>query len=150
MLRSGGRSRAVYSPGPPEAGHCWAYLPDLAETMTRLVETERPMSAYEVFHFRGHWFEHGGEMAEGICRTLGISNQRIKPFPWWAIKLAAPFVTAFHEMLEMRYLWQVPLQLDNSKLRALIGIEVHTPLEDALAATLNRGPRAIGHQSSMA
>jgi nucleoside-diphosphate-sugar epimerase len=150
MVRTRGRVRAVYNPGPPEVGHSWAYLPDLAETMARLVETERPMSAYEVFHFRGHWFEHGAEMAEGVCRTLGISNQRIKPFSWWAIKLAAPIVNAFHEMLEMRYLWQVPLQLDNSKLRALIGTEAHTALEDALVATLNRSPRTIGHRSSMA
>jgi nucleoside-diphosphate-sugar epimerase len=89
-------------------------------------------------------------MAEGVCRALGTSNQRIKPFPWWAITLAAPIVNAFHEMLEMRYLWQVPLQLDNSKLRALIGTEAHTSLEDALAATLNRSPRTIGHQSSAA
>ena len=99
------------------------------------------MSAYEVFHFRGHWLEHGVEMAEGVCRTRGISDQRIKPFPWWAIKLAAPIVSAFHEMLEMHYLWQIPLQLDNSKLRGLIGNEPHTALEDALAATLNRSPR---------
>jgi nucleoside-diphosphate-sugar epimerase len=150
MVRARGRVRAVYNPGPPEVGHSWAYLPDLAETMVRLVEAERPMSAYEVFHFRGHWFERGVDMAEGVCRTLDISNQRIKRFPWWAIKLAAPFVNAFHEMLEMRYLWQVPLQLDNSKLQVLIGAEAHTPLEDALAATLERHPRAVGHESSVA
>jgi nucleoside-diphosphate-sugar epimerase len=141
MVRARGRVRAVYDPGSPEVGHSWAYLPDLAETMARLLETDRPMSAYEVFHFRGHWFEHGVEMAEGVCRTLGIGNHRIKPFPWWIVKFAAPIVNSFHEMLEMRYLWQVPLQLDNSKLRALIGTEAHTPLEDALAATLNRSPR---------
>jgi nucleoside-diphosphate-sugar epimerase len=150
MVRARGRVRSVYNPGPPEVGHTWAYLPDLAETMARLVECERPMSAYEVFHFRGHWLERGAEMAEWVCRTSGISNQRIKPFPWWAIKLAAPFINALHEMLEMRYLWQVPLQLDNSKLRALVGAEAHTPLEDALAATLERRPRTIGHESSVA
>jgi nucleoside-diphosphate-sugar epimerase len=150
MVRPRGRVRSVYNPATPEAGHSWAYLPDLAETMARLIESERPMSAYEVFHFRGHWLERGAGMAESVCRTLGIENQRIKPFPWWAIKLAAPFVNAFHEMLEMRYLWQVALQLDNSKLRAFIGAEAHTPLEDALAATLNRPSRAIGHQSSVA
>jgi nucleoside-diphosphate-sugar epimerase len=141
MVRARGQARSVYNPSPPDVGHSWAYLPDLAETMARLIESERPMPAYEVFHFRGHWFERGVVMAEAVCRTLGISNQRIKPFPWWAIKLASPIVSAFHEMLEMRYLWQVPLQLDNSKLRTLIGGEVHTPLEDALAATLIRRPR---------
>ena len=149
MVKARGRVRSVYSPGAPEVGHSWAYLPDLAETMARLVETEHSMSAYEVFHFRGHWFERGAEMAEGVCGVLGMSNQRIKPFPWWVVKLASPLVNAFHEMLEMRYLWQVPMQLDNTKLRALIGSEPHTPIGVALAATLDR-PRAIGHESSMA
>lgn len=145
----GGRARSVYNPGPAGVGHSWAYLPDLAETMVRLIECGRPMSGYEVFHFRGHWFERGVEMAESVCRVLGISNRRIKPFPWWIVKLASPFVNAFHEMLEMRYLWQVPLQLDNAKLRALIGAETHTPLDAALAATLGRSLSAIGHESSM-
>jgi nucleoside-diphosphate-sugar epimerase len=131
-------------------GHSWAYLPDLAESMARLIECQRPLSAYEVFHFRGHWLERGGEMAERVCRTSGISSRRIKPFPWWAVKLAAPFVNAFHEMLEMRYLWQITLQLDNSKLRAVIGAEAHTPLEDALTATLAGRPRALDHESSVA
>ncbi len=146
----GGRARSVYNPGPAGVGHSWAYLPDLAETMVRLIECERPMSGYEVFHFRGHCFERGVEMAESVCRVVGISNRRIKPFPWWIIKLASPFVNAFHEMLEMRYLWQVPLQLDNAKLRALIGPETHTPLDAALAATLGRSLSAIGRESSMA
>jgi nucleoside-diphosphate-sugar epimerase len=104
------------------------------------------MGAYEVFHFRGHWFERGVGLAELVCRMRGVSPKRIKPFPWWLIKLASPFVDVFHEMLEMHYLWQVPLQLNNEKLRALIGAEPHTPIETALAATLGNGPRAVGSQ----
>jgi nucleoside-diphosphate-sugar epimerase len=154
MIRAGGPVRTVYNPGPPEVGHSWAYLPDLAETMVRLIECPSSLSAYEVFHFRGHWLERGMEMAQSVCRASAIDDRRIKPFPWWAVKLAAPFVNACHEMLEMRYLWQIPLQLDNSKLRALIGAETHTPLEDALAATLDRSrvrrPRAIRDESSAA
>lgn len=150
MVKARGRVRAVYNPGPPDTGHSWAYLPDLAETMARLIDCERAMAAYEVFHFRGHWLERGGEMAESVCRTLGISEQRIKPLPWWAIKLAAPFVNAFHEMLEMRYLWQIPLELDNTKLRSFIGAEPHTLLADALAATLRRSPDVLGHESGVA
>ncbi len=150
MVRTRGKARSVYRPGPADVGHSWAYLPDLAETMVRLVECERPMSPYEVFHFAGHWFERGGEMAERVCRALGMSPSRIKPLPWWVFYLASPFVNALHEMLEMRYLWQIPLQLDNTKLRALIGEEPHTPIDAALAATLGRGPSAIGRESSMA
>jgi nucleoside-diphosphate-sugar epimerase len=146
MTSSSPLLRSVFYPGPSNTGHTWAYLPDLAETMVRLIECESPMGAYEVFHFRGHWFERGAGLAELVCRMRGVSPKRIKPFPWWLIKLASPFVDVFHEMLEMRYLWQVPLQLNNEKLRALIGDEPHTPLETALAATLGNGPRAVGPQ----
>jgi nucleoside-diphosphate-sugar epimerase len=150
MIRLRDRVRSVFYPGPPEVGHSWAYLPDLAETMVRLIECGHTLRDYEVFHFRGHWLERGVQMAEEVCRVRGISSRRIKPFPWWAIKLASPFVNVCHEMLEMRYLWQVPLQMDNSKLRALIGSESHTPMEDALAATLGNRARALGHESSTA
>jgi nucleoside-diphosphate-sugar epimerase len=144
MASSSPLLRSVFYPGPPGIGHSWAYVPDLAETMVRLIECERPMGTYEVVHFRGHWFERGAEMAEIVCRVRGASFERIKPFPWWVIKLASPFVGVFHEMLEMRYLWQVPLQLNNEKLNALIGAEPHTPIEIALAVTLGSGPRGVG------
>ncbi|HYM03034.1 MAG TPA: NAD(P)H-binding protein, partial [Stellaceae bacterium] len=36
MVTPGKRLRAVTYPGAPEAGHAWAYLPDLAETIARL------------------------------------------------------------------------------------------------------------------
>jgi len=136
MVRENGRSRWVFYPGPRDVGHSWAYLPDLAETMVRLVECQATMTPYEVFNFRGHWFERGVEMAEQACRIRGLNDRAIKSFPWWAIKLAAPLISVLREMLEMRYLWQVPIQLDNGKLRALLGAEPHTPIEAALAATL--------------
>jgi nucleoside-diphosphate-sugar epimerase len=148
MVSTRGKVPSVSYPGVPEAGHSWAYLPDLAETMARLIECERPMSSYEVFHFRGHWFERGVEMAESVCRVLAISSERVKTFPWWLVNLGSPFINSFHEMLEMRYLWQTPLQLDNTKLRGLIGQEPHTPIDDALAATLDRGLKAIGSEES--
>jgi nucleoside-diphosphate-sugar epimerase len=148
MVRAG--SRRVFYPGPRDIGHTWAYLPDLAETIARLVEAERPMSAYEVFHFHGHWFERGVEMAEQVCRLKGLNARAIKSFPWWAVRLGAPFVNVLREMLEMRYLWEVPLELDNAKLLEYLGTEPHTPIETALAAALNPPAGATCHQSSMA
>ena len=46
-------------------------------------------------------------------------------------------VETFREMLEMRYLWREPLQLDNRKLVAFLGGEPHTPLDTALRETLS-------------
>jgi nucleoside-diphosphate-sugar epimerase len=138
MVRARGRSSWVFYPGPYAVGHAWAYLPDLAETVVRLIMSDVPMSNYEVFHFRGHWFERGVELAQHVCRLRGIDERMILPFPWWAVRLGASFVSVLREMLEMRYLWRVPLELDNAKLRALIGAEPHTPIESALAATLGQ------------
>ena len=49
-----GRVTGVFQPGPGDVGHAFAYLPDLAETMARLVDAEDRLGRYEVFHFRGH------------------------------------------------------------------------------------------------
>jgi nucleoside-diphosphate-sugar epimerase len=138
MVQAGGpAARWVFYPGPRDVGHSWAYLPDLAETIARLLESEHPMDSYEVFHFRGHWLERGVEMAEQVCRRREMSLRAIKAFPWWLVKMGAPILNVFREMLEMRYLWQVPLELDNAKLRTYLGSEPHTPIEQALAATLS-------------
>ncbi len=56
--------------------------------------------------------------------------------PWLMMTLASPFVTFLRELREMRYLWRAPLQLDNRKLVAALGAEPHTPLDDAVRATL--------------
>jgi nucleoside-diphosphate-sugar epimerase len=50
--------------------------------------------------------------------------------------LGAPFVTFLGEALEMRYLWRIPIRLDNAKLASLIGQEPHTPIDEALRQTL--------------
>jgi len=39
-------------------------------------------------------------------------------------------------MLEMRYLWRVPAELDNTKLLSVIEVEPHTPLEEAVTTAL--------------
>ena len=60
----------------------------------------------------------------------------IRRFPWPVVYLASPFVALFRELLEMRYLWRVPLRLDNAKLISLLGGEPHTPLDQAVRDSL--------------
>jgi hypothetical protein len=40
------------------------------------------------------------------------------------------------ELWEMRYLWRRPIGLANDRLIGFLGAEPHTPLDQALAATL--------------
>ena len=127
--------RVTY-PGPHGVGHSWAYLPDLAETFARLIERSGDMARFERFHFGGHWLNPGIGMAEAIRRVMGRPDMPVSALPWWALRLISPFNEMIREMMEMRYLWQRPLKLDNAKLISFLGSEPHTPLDEAVAAAL--------------
>jgi nucleoside-diphosphate-sugar epimerase len=136
LVKPGRALRSLMYPGDREAGHAWAYLPDLAETFARLLDREAELEVFEVFHFRGHSFERGVDLAEATRRAAGNPSAAIRSFPWFAIYLLAPFSETFREMLEMRYLWRETVLLDNAKLVAFLAQEPHTPLETALHETL--------------
>jgi nucleoside-diphosphate-sugar epimerase len=134
--RSRARLKAVYAPGPGDVGHAWAYLPDLAETTARLLDREDRLAPFDVFHFRGQWMDRAEELAAALRRVTGQPRLAIKPFPYPMIYALAPFMETFRELIEMRYLWQRPIGLDNAKLVRFLGAEPHTPLDQALRATL--------------
>ncbi len=136
MIKPGRPISSVIYPGEPLVGHAWAYLPDLARTIVRLAGIEQTLPNFEAFHFGGHWIEPGVEMARAIARAAGVPDAKIRSAPWLLMQLASPFVPFARELMEMRYLWRVPIRLDNRKLIALIGQEPHTPLEDALRDVL--------------
>ena len=131
-----GRVIGVYQPGPGDNGHAYAYLPDLAETLARLVDNEDRLGRYEVFHFRGHYLERNAAFGEAIRRVTGNPRLPVRPFPWFVVWAASPFNETFRELLEMRYLWRRPIGLANDKLVRFLGEEPHTPLDQALAASL--------------
>lgn len=143
VVKPGKPLTSIVNPGEPGVGHAWAYLPDLAETMVRLVERQGHGDVFETFHFAGHWDADGTQMAEAICRVAGKPDLPVRRFPWALVWLASPFVTLFREMSELRYLWRTPIRLDNAKLVAALGEEPHTPLDIALSRTL-RGIGCLG------
>jgi nucleoside-diphosphate-sugar epimerase len=131
------RLTGVYQPGDRDVGHAFAYMPDLAETLARLVEQEDRLGAYEVFHFRGHWLARSGELGEAIRRVTGRPKLRVSGFPYPVIWAMSPFSETLRELLEMAYLWTKPIGLSNAKLVAFLGAEPHTPLDAALRTTLS-------------
>jgi nucleoside-diphosphate-sugar epimerase len=136
VVKPGRDIKSVTYPGLHDKGHAWAYLPDLAETFRRLVEEEGRLAQNDLFHFRGHFFERGVDMATAIARVAGDETMKVKKMPWGVIRLASPFVRMLRELLEMRYLWQETVELDNTKLIDFLGEEPHTPLDEALTQSL--------------
>jgi nucleoside-diphosphate-sugar epimerase len=49
-------------------------------------------------------------------------------------------------MQEVRYLWRTPVRMSNAGLVAALGYEPHTPLDDAVLATL-KGMGNLGNQA---
>jgi hypothetical protein len=56
--------------------------------------------------------------------------------PWTLLRLVSPFSGFLRELLDVDYLWRVPIRLDNRKLTALNGAEPHTPLDEAVRRSL--------------
>lgn len=142
--RSSWFSQAMVSPGKPVrrivnpargAGHSWAYLPDLAETFARLADIGDRLPPFEVLQFEGLYDADGTRMIEAIRAAVG-RRVPVYRFPWWLVRLAAPFNAFMREAAEIAPGWKYPMRLDNSRLVALLGEEPHTPLDVAMPATL--------------
>ena len=132
-------------PGAPGVGHQWAYLPDVAETIGRLLEKSANLESFAVFHMEGHWDVDGTQIIDAIRRTAGNPRIKVRPMPWRLMRLLSPFVPLFRELAEMRYLWTTPARMGNERLRAVLGTEPHTPLDLAIRNTLI-GLECLGHQ----
>jgi nucleoside-diphosphate-sugar epimerase len=136
MVRPGAPVRWIIDPARPGSSHAWAYLPDVGETIARLMDRADQLADFEAFNFAGHQLA-SGEMAASIAKAVGKPDLRVWRFPWFAVVALQPFVRLFREMAEMRYLWSETISLDGSKLRALLGDELpNTPLDTAVRDTL--------------
>jgi nucleoside-diphosphate-sugar epimerase len=136
LVRPGKQVTSIAYPGRRGAGHAWAYLPDLAQTMAQLVDRESTLGTFERFHFAGQWDADGTHMTDAIRAVVGSPNIPVRRFPWPLVTLLSPFKTLFREMHEMRYLWQEPLRLNNDRLLSVLKTEPRTSLEQAMRATL--------------
>lgn len=139
LIQPGRPPSRVLLPAAPGVGHQWAFLPDVARTMVALVQRRAELPAFASFHMAGHWDADGRQMGEAIQRVMmqhGLPQPPLRAFPWWLMRLLAPFKATLREMQEMRYLWRQPVRMDNARLRALLGEEPHTPLDEAVAQSL--------------
>ncbi|QLG89101.1 NmrA family NAD(P)-binding protein [Chitinibacter bivalviorum] len=127
------KNKVVY-PGPSDIPHAWAYLPDLAASFVLLAEQRAQLRGAHTFHFAGHTFT-GQQLRQEIEAIEGRPLQ-LGTLPWGILKLIGVFAAMPRAIVQMRYLWQRPHQIDGSSLPQQIGVVPHTPLNLALRATL--------------
>jgi len=139
VLKPGQPVTVINLPGDRGVGHQWSYLPDVGRTVVELLARRESLEPFASFHTSGHWDADGTQLAAAIQRVLTRrtgKTPKTRQFPWWLIRLASPFVTTFRELLEMRYLWRQPWRMSNGRLVAVLEREPHTPLDEAVEATL--------------
>lgn len=128
------RRGRLTAPGDPAALQAYAYVPDWAHAAVALAEGRADLPVFADIPFPGHAFTLH-DLAAETARALG-RPVRIVPFPWWAMRLAAPVWTLARELLEMRYLWSLPHRLDGAALKHLLPSFAPTPLEVVMRAGL--------------
>jgi nucleoside-diphosphate-sugar epimerase len=130
------RNEVTY-PGPLDAVHEWAYVPDLAAAMVRLAQVRERLGTFETFGFPGHAIT-GRTLVDAIAKAIGRDSRdlRVRQMQWWMIKALAPFFALPRELSELDYLWKVPHRISGEKLKATIGEVPHTPLETAVKRAL--------------
>ena len=131
--RAGG---AIVDPAPADVAHAWAFLPDLARAGVDLLDRGDELAACEVFHFAGHDLT-SAQMVAAIRSGLGDGQRKVSRFPWWALRMVAPFWAMGRRVVEMRYLWKQPVLLDGARLERFLGDVKQTPVARAVAGSLS-------------
>ena len=124
----------VRYPGPLDRPHAWAFLPDMARACADLAARRETLPDWAPLGFPGLALT-GAELIAAMSRA---AERDLRPtgFPWLGLRLAAPFWKLGREVLEMRYLWEVPHRIDGAAFDAALPGFRMTPADEAIAAAL--------------
>ena len=104
--------------GAPDVVRTYAYLPDMARAAVLLAEGRLTLPRFADVPFAGLAFSFDQLRAE-LERISGRSL-RFAAFPWAIMRLASPFWEMARELLEMRYLHDLPHRMDPAPLAAIL------------------------------
>ncbi len=122
--------------GELEQQHQWAYMPDLCRVAVDLLRMTDRLSTFEVVHFAGHTVASTGAFMRQIATLAGHPELKINRPSWVMLRGVGLFNSPVHELLELRYLFDHAVLLDDRKLRTLLPDFALTPLERAVRSTI--------------
>ena len=128
--------RPMRVPGRLSAPHQWAFLPDAARLAADLAGLGGALAPFQVVHFAGHVFVRQSDFLAQVAAAAGHPGLPARPIPWWALRLAALVDPMARELLELDYLFDEAVILDDPERRRLLPGFRQTPLPEALEATL--------------
>lgn len=130
MILRGLAKGKITSPGDPNAMHAYGYLPDWAQAAQLLAQKRSELGQFTDLNLGGANFT-----INELCQTLSKATGRhlsLNRFPWPLLRLASPFWELARELLEMRYLWEVPHELAQDRLLKLLPDYTPTPKQQII------------------
>jgi nucleoside-diphosphate-sugar epimerase len=122
--------------GRPSMPHQWAYMPDLARLAVELAAREEQLAPCQMVHFAGHVVTRQLDFLRAVAVAAGRPELGIRVLPWWMLRTAALVDPMVREVLELDYLFDDAVILDDPVRRRLVPTFQPTPLATAIAATL--------------
>jgi nucleoside-diphosphate-sugar epimerase len=130
------QGRAMQILGRPAMPHQWAFVPDLARLAVELVAREEALAPFQVVHFAGHVVTRQLDFLREVAIAAGRPELGVRVMPWWLLRAAALVDPIPRELLELDYLFDDAVILDDPARRRLLPTFQTTPLATAIAATL--------------
>lgn len=133
--------KAIDWVGDPDAPHSFAFLPDLAEAYVALAERS------ETWGRAWHLPALPPISVRELCERVRSPNAtpKIRKTPSWVLRAVGMFQPAAREVIEMRYMFDNPFEIDYSDFDRALGPK-ETNWETAINATvawwLNQGKKA--------
>lgn len=124
----------VSATADPDTMQAYAYVPDWARAAVQLAEMREGLQQFEDIPFPGHAFTIT-DLRMQVSKHLG-KEIKISRFPWWLMTVLSPFWTLARELREMRYLYEMPHQLSDTKFKRLLPNFQPTDLETVMQAGL--------------
>lgn len=136
LFGNAARGKAINWIGDLDIPHQWCYVPDIARMAADLLEREDALAPFEVVHDAGHIAEPQRDFLQATARAANKPGLKIKVLPWWMVRTLGFVDGNARELMEMRYLFDHSIILDDRRRRELLPDFTHTPIDDALANTI--------------
>ncbi|MCP3105385.1 NAD-dependent epimerase/dehydratase family protein [Myxococcus sp. K15C18031901] len=138
--------------GPIDPPHEFVYVPDVGPVVTTLMDAPRAYG--RSWNLAGAGVSSQRALVDEIYRQAGHPT-KVMTMGQGMVRLAGLFDPFMRELVEMRYLLETPVLLDDSDLRGLLGDVRKTPYTEGIrqtlaalrqqrATSLSRAPAATG------
>ena len=131
ILREAAKGKICLNP-KREIPNAWAWLPDLAAAFLALAERRETFESFETFHFAGHLATADQTFA---AIQKAVPHRRLKQtgYPWALLRTMGIFSPLIRGLVEMRYIWDNEIGLEDERLEKILGENFGTTHEAAIA-----------------